>query len=82
MSKKRLEACRSHDDFVSYASKRGGRIENGGRHTKIYSPDGGMAIVPRHPGDLAKGTRFSIIKTLIKIGLALIPIALLINFWI
>jgi HicA toxin of bacterial toxin-antitoxin, len=64
MAKKSLQACKTHDEIVSYAQRNGCTIQNGGRHTKIIGPQGGMVPVPRHPGDLAKGTRFSIIKML------------------
>jgi len=70
MCKKTLDACHTHDDFVSFGKKKGGRVEPGGRHTKIYGPRGGMVPVPHHKGDLATGTRFSIIKMMSAIGLA------------
>ena len=70
MCKKTIDACRTHDDFVAYGEKHGGRVVNGGRHTKVFGPTGGLAPVPHHPGDLAKGTRFSIIKMFIAIGLS------------
>ena len=74
MCKKTIDACRTHDDFVGYGKKHGGRVVNGGRHTKVFGPTGGMAPVPHHPGDIAKGTRFSIIKMFIAIGLACLVI--------
>ncbi len=73
MSKKTLEACKTHEDFVIWGKKHGGRVVNGGRHTKIYGPSGGMAPIPHHPGEIAKGTRYSIIKMMIAIGLACLP---------
>lgn len=70
MCKRQLNDCWTHDDFVAYAKKRGGRVVNGGRHTKVYGPTGGMSPVPHHKGDLPKGTRHSIIKMFVAIGLA------------
>jgi len=70
MCKKTLNECRTHEDFVSYGKHRGGRVVNGGRHTLVYGPTGGMAPIPNHKGDLAKGTRYSIVKMFIAIGLA------------
>jgi len=70
MCKKSLESCHTYDDFVGYGKKHGARVEPGGRHTKIYGPTGGMVPVPHHKGDLATGTRYSIIKMMSAIGLA------------
>lgn len=74
MRKKTLEACKTHNDFVSYGKKHGGRVEPGSRHSKVYGPNGGMAPVPHHKGDLATGTRFAIIKMFIAIGLGCLAI--------
>lgn len=74
MCKKSIDACRTHDDFVGYGKKHGGRVEPGGRHTKVFGPKGGMAPVPHHPGEIAKGTRCSIIKMFIAIGLGFLAI--------
>lgn len=79
MCKKTLQACRTHEDFCAYAKKHGARIENGGVHTKIYGPGGGMVPVPRHPGEIGKGLRFSIIKKMALIGLLLAPLTCLIS---
>jgi len=70
MAPKKLEACKTHDDFVSYSRKRKARVEPGGRHTLIFPPEGGLVPVPRHKGDLATGTRYSIIKALTALGMA------------
>lgn len=70
MAKKTLEACKTHDDFVSYSKKHKARVEPGGRHTLIFPPGGGLVPVPHHKGDLATGTRFSIIKALTAAGMA------------
>ena len=73
MSKiKRVEDCRTHKEFVRWATQHGGIVEPGGRHTKVRGPKGGMAPIPNHRGDLATGTRYSIIKMFVAIGLACI----------
>lgn len=74
---KKLEACRSGKDFIHYAACQGAEIRNGGRHTKVYGPNGGSCPIPNHPGDLPTGTRHSIIKMLMLIGLGLMPLACL-----
>ena len=73
--KKNLKQLKTHDEFVRYARQRGADIEEGGSHTLIVTPKGKCAV-PRHPGDLCKGTRFSIIKTLTLLGLACVVIAI------
>jgi len=78
---KLLKDCHTSSDFFSYAEKHGGKIENGGRHIKIRGPNGGIVPVPCHPGDIAPGTRRSIIRMLIEIGLGLLPLIVLWNLF-
>jgi len=68
---KRVEDIRNARDVERWARDHGAEIRNGrGSHAKIYGPDGGMCVYPRHGNDdFAPGTRGSIIKTLIAIGL-------------
>lgn len=73
--KSSLNKCKSHDDLVGYAAGRGARIVEGGRHTKVYGPEGGMAPIPRHRGDLATGTRCAIIRAFKLMGLAVLALA-------
>lgn len=68
---KTLKQCKDAQDFLKYAKKQGAGVQEGGNHTLIVTQKGKCAI-PRHKGDLATGTRFSIIKTFIAIGLVVI----------
>jgi hypothetical protein len=64
MSKPKLYNCKSHDDIVRAAMGQGCEIRNGGCHTKIYRDGHYITAVPRHKGDLAKGTLCAILKAL------------------
>jgi len=83
MSKpKLLDDCRTARDFFSYAESKGGRIENGGRHTKIVGPGGGRVAIPTHNGDILTGTRRAIVKMLIAVGLGIMPLACILSGWL
>ena len=83
MAKKRLDACRDAKDFIGYAKSRGAVIENCSKGVKIYPADGRRdeyaLIHSNHPRELATGTRWTLIKKLTAIGLALIPLACLLS---
>ena len=66
--KKTWDDCRNARDFCSLAERRGARVVNGGRHVKIQY-QGYSVPVPAH-GEIKPGTRASIIRSLVKIGLA------------
>jgi hypothetical protein len=75
MSKpKALDDCRSDQDFFAYGKSKGGIVAHGGRHPKIYGPRGGSVSIVSHNGDIKIGTRRSIVKMMIAIGLGLLPI--------
>jgi predicted RNA binding protein YcfA (HicA-like mRNA interferase family) len=76
--KKTLTSCRTHDDVIGFARHAGWQVVEGHCHTKIYpSPQDHtkMVPVPRHPGDLARGTLKSIVKILVTFG-ALVAVGL------
>lgn len=60
--------CKSSRDFIRLATSRGAEIREGGSHTKIIGPGGGIVPIPRHTGDLPTGTRRSIARMLKLIG--------------
>jgi len=70
MSKKdTIHQCKTPREIISYAESHGGQIvSQSGSHVKVRGPVGSV-IIPNHPGDLATGTRCSIIKTLFRIGI-------------
>ena len=76
MAKKQLQQCKDAKDFAKYAQKQGANVCEGGSHTLVKTEKGTCAI-PRHKGDLKTGTRFSIIKTFITIGLAIVIISVI-----
>lgn len=80
MAKKRIEQCRSGKEFIDYAAHAGAQVYGGGCHMQVEVPGKGKCAVPNHPGDLATGTRFSIIKMFRKLGLAIIPVGIFLTF--
>jgi predicted RNA binding protein YcfA (HicA-like mRNA interferase family) len=76
---KKLDACRSGNDFVRYARNRGAQVSNGkGSHMKV-STGKGTCVVPVHNGDLGTGIRCKIIKLFMAIGLGAIVIGLVLT---
>lgn len=78
MGKRRLDKCKSGKDFVKYAecheNYRGGRQKGSHRIVKGIKP--GIAVIPVHSNkDLPTGTRKSVVKMLISIGITLIILA-------
>lgn len=70
MAKKRLEQCRSGNDFIKYAEKAGADVYGGGRHIKVKTAKG-RTVVPLHPGDLGKGLRFTLMKQFVALGIVI-----------
>ncbi len=72
MSKcKDVKQCKSSNDFKGYAEKHPNceSVEEGKEHIKVITKKGHCAL-PRSGGkDLKTGTRFSIIKAFIVLGL-------------
>lgn len=67
--KDNIHQCKTAREITSYAESHGGQvISQSGSHVKVRGPVGTVTI-PNHPGDLATGTRCSIIKTLLRIGI-------------
>ena len=77
---KRVEDCKTYRDFESWGLRRGGTMKNSGRHPKMVGPGGGIVPMPKHSGDLPKGTRWSIIKMFKAVGLAVIVFAIVNHF--
>ncbi len=74
---KPLERHKSGKEFLERARRSenyaGERVS--GSHYNVYSKQGGFVTIPVHGNqDLAKGTRASIIKRMIAIGLALLTL--------
>lgn len=74
-----LYKCRDGQDFLRYATRHGGRIENGGRHIHIRNERGELLSIPCHGNgqEIGKGLRCKIIKTLIRMGLCGLAVYLL-----
>ncbi len=63
-----LHACRNTRQFVSAAKQHGGKVvRQSGGHIIVQGPHGGICPLPNHPGDLATGTRHSVLKMLLAI---------------
>lgn len=66
-----LDHCKTGRDFVSYAEHHDGGVDHQcGSHAIVKGPTGGTCPVPMHPGDIPTGTRHSIMKRFVLIGLA------------
>lgn len=66
-------------DATHYAKKKGGTVKECSRHTKIIGPRG-CVFLPRHRKEFATGTRWSIIKQLIAIGLGVFILSYIVIF--
>lgn len=71
MSRKdNVHDCKTARDFDGYITQHGGEFDRQcGSHAVYHTPGGAQIVVPQHKGDIPIGTRFSIIKTIIKLGL-------------
>jgi len=71
--KKKLEDCRTGRDFNHYVvhDDRVREIRQNGSHLMVKGPLPGTAVFPNHAGDMATGTRRSVVKMLMAIGLGL-----------
>jgi len=76
-----LSRCKTARELVRYAEKHGGYVDRQtGSHAIVKGPSGGICPVPMHAGELATGTRNSIIKTFRAIGLIVALVVLLAQF--
>jgi len=83
MSKpKLLDDCRTNDDFYRYAESKGGEVRFGHGHPKIVGPGGGIVPLPGEHGEIKSGTRRSIVKMLIAVGLGIMPLACILSGWL
>jgi len=76
---KTLEQLRKGNEFIRYAQRQGATVRNGKGSHFMVSTDQGSVVIPVHNGDLGKGLRCKIIKSMLAIGLALMPLACLIS---
>lgn len=70
-----VENCRTAREFERAVQRQGGWIEQGGNHARLCHPDGGKVALPRHAGDLATGTRHSIMKMLLSLGFMVVTLS-------
>ena len=76
-----INALRSGKEFVAYSTRHGADVDRQcGSHVTVKT-EKGMCVIPNHPGDLGKGLRLKIVKTLAAIlvlgGVAVIAISFL-----
>ena len=71
---KTIEKCQTGCDFVQYVKHNPAtkEVRQTGSHVIAKGPRPGIAVIPNHKQDLPVGTRRSIIKMLIAIGLGLL----------
>jgi hypothetical protein len=72
--------CKSGKDFAQYVNHhpQAREIRQNGSHLCVKGPNPGTAVIPVHNGDMPGGTRRSVVKMLILIGLGLIPLTCLV----
>lgn len=71
---KQLSQLRKGHDFIKECDKAGWEIRrNGGSHVIVTNPEGKSLCIPDH-GELHRGLRFKLVKTLTLMGLVLILI--------
>lgn len=79
MGNKDLQNLKRYDEFITHAKRRGGTIRNGGPHTVITGPTGGIVSMPRVNGEFTKGMRCKLRRLFVLIGLGLMPLMCLIS---
>jgi predicted RNA binding protein YcfA (HicA-like mRNA interferase family) len=84
-SKKSIERLKSGKEFLAHARRSenydGERVS--GSHHTVFSKRGGFVVIPVHGNkDVATGTRVSIIKRMIAIGLAILSLLVAIAMWL
>jgi len=78
MCKKNLRSCRTSRDFIGWVRHKKGEIIPSGDGVKIYGTKPGYAeLHANHTRELATGTRATLIKTLIAIGLGVLAIVVI-----
>ena len=73
---KRIELNNVHDytTAIKYAEQKGYEVIQGGPHAKVKDGNGHMAVIPRHRGDIPRGTLRSIIKMFSAMGCLLLAL--------
>jgi len=76
---KTIDDCKSGRDFAQYVGKHPAAhdIRQSGSHMCVKGSRPGTAVFPVHDGDMPGGTRKSVIKMLLLIGLGIFLIVLL-----
>jgi predicted RNA binding protein YcfA (HicA-like mRNA interferase family) len=76
-----LDDCKSGKDFARYVEHNplAHDIRQSGSHMCVKGPKPGTAVIPVHDCDLPPGTRKSVIKMLILIGLGVLLVVLIIG---
>jgi predicted RNA binding protein YcfA (HicA-like mRNA interferase family) len=59
-----LDEIKDYGTAIRYAEQKGYSIIQGGPHAKVKDGNGHMAVIPRHRGDIPRGTLRSIVKML------------------
>lgn len=72
--KDELRRAKTADDIKQVVQGMGWTIEHGKRHDQAAAPSGAKVAIPRHKGDLPKGTLFSIIKRILIIAGSLLSV--------
>ncbi len=73
-----LKRARTAEEIKAAVSKMGWTIEPGTKHDMAVSPSGAKVPIPRHKGDLPKGTLYSIIKRVLLLSGLLVALLYLV----
>jgi len=63
-----LKHARTAEEIKAAVKRMGWSIEHGTKHDLAVSPSGAKVPIPRHKGDLPKGTLYSIIKRILLLS--------------
>jgi hypothetical protein len=77
MGKKKLESCKTNQDYQTFARQNNFDVFEGKNHTRCTNSRGGTSV-PRHPGEIDKNMRRVINKQFLALLAALPFIGLII----
>ncbi len=78
-----LLQCRKGREFIHYAERRGARVQNGGRHARVFNERGESVSVPVHGNgqEIGRGLRCVIVKAFIRLGLVGTILVAFLQLW-
>lgn len=81
-TREKLLKCRKGSEFIRFAERTDAEIRNGNGSHVVVKRGEERTVIPNHPRDLATGTRTSIIKAFIRMGLVVGVVAAWLCGWL